>query len=91
MNYNLNFKNKKILITGAANGIGLESAVAFLQNGAEVFMADYNEKALLERANPLKNTLKVLYIPLLLTSQKVKMYRKWLKKSKCTLKSLMCL
>ena len=46
MNYNLNFKNKKILITGAANGIGLESAVAFLQNGAEVFMADYNEKAL---------------------------------------------
>ena len=55
MQYNLDFKNKTVLITGAANGIGLESAVAFLQNGAEVFMADYNEKALLESVQKLKN------------------------------------
>ena len=36
MKYELNFKNKSVLITGAASGIGLESTKAFLQNGADV-------------------------------------------------------
>lgn len=54
MNYNLDFKGKSVLITGAASGIGLESSVAFLQNGADVYMADYNEKALTEKAEELK-------------------------------------
>ncbi len=54
MNYSFDFKNKSVLITGAASGIGLESAVAFIQNGADVYMADYNEKALNEKADELK-------------------------------------
>lgn len=54
MNYSLNFEGKSVLITGAASGIGLETTVAFLQNGAEVFIADYNEKALNEKAEMLK-------------------------------------
>ncbi len=54
MNYSFDFKNKSVLITGAASGIGLESTVAFLQNGADVYMADYNEKALNEKAEELK-------------------------------------
>lgn len=54
MNYNLDFKGKSVLITGAASGIGLESSVAFLENGADVYMADYNEKALSEKAEMLK-------------------------------------
>lgn len=54
MNYSLDFKGKSVLITGAASGIGLESTVAFLQNGADVYMADYNEKALCEKAEELK-------------------------------------
>lgn len=54
MNYSFDFKGKSVLITGAASGIGLESTVAFLQNGADVYMADYNEAALTERAEQLR-------------------------------------
>lgn len=54
MNYSFDFENKGVLITGAASGIGLEATKAFLQNGATVFMADYNEKALAEKSEELK-------------------------------------
>lgn len=54
MNYNLDFNEKKVLITGAASGIGLESTVAFLQNGATVYMADCNEELLTEKAAELR-------------------------------------
>lgn len=53
MKYNLSFKNKSILITGAASGIGFEAAKAFLENGADVYMSDYNEKAVTEKAKEL--------------------------------------
>lgn len=53
MNYSFDFKGKSVLITGAASGIGLESTIAFLQNGATVYMADYNEAALKEKADEL--------------------------------------
>lgn len=54
MNYTFDFSGKSVLITGAASGIGLESTVAFLQNGAAVYMADYNEEALSEKAQQLR-------------------------------------
>ena len=54
MEYLFDFKNKNVLITGAASGIGLESTVAFLQNGATVYMADYNGEALNEKAEQLR-------------------------------------
>lgn len=54
MNYTFDFSEKSILITGAASGIGLESTVAFLQNGAKVYMSDYNETLLSEKATELK-------------------------------------
>ena len=53
MDYKLNFKNKSVLITGAASGIGLESTKAFLQNGADVYMAEYNEANLTEQVSAL--------------------------------------
>ena len=55
MNYQLDFKNKSVLITGAASGIGLETAKAFLQGGADVYMADYNENALVLQVSRLKS------------------------------------
>lgn len=55
MKYQLNFKNKSVLITGAASGIGLESTKAFLQNGADVYMADYNEENLIREVSALKS------------------------------------
>lgn len=46
MNYQFDFTGKTVLITGAASGIGLESAKAFLSCGADVYMADYNGETL---------------------------------------------
>jgi len=54
MNYSFDFIGKGVLITGAASGIGLEATRAFLQNGATVFMADYNESALKEKSEELR-------------------------------------
>ena len=54
MKYSFSFENKSVLITGAASGIGLESTKAFLENGARVYMADYNAAVLKERAAELK-------------------------------------
>lgn len=53
MNYNLSFKGKSVLITGAASGIGLEAAKAFLQNGADVYLSDYNGEMLSEKGKEL--------------------------------------
>ncbi len=54
MNYTFDFSGKSVLITGGASGIGLEATKAFLQNGAEIFMADYNKKSLEEKSEELK-------------------------------------
>jgi gluconate 5-dehydrogenase len=53
MNYNFDFKGKSVLITGAASGIGLETAKAFLSCGADVYMSDFNEEVLSEKAREL--------------------------------------
>ncbi len=55
MNYSLDFNNKSVLVTGAASGIGLETAKAFLQLGADVYMADYNENELALQVGTLRN------------------------------------
>lgn len=55
MNYNLNFQNKSVLVTGAASGIGLETVKAFLQCGADVYMTDYNENELALQVSTLRN------------------------------------
>ena len=55
MNYSLDFHNKSVLITGAASGIGLETAEAFLKCGADIYMADYNEKELTLQSDRLRS------------------------------------
>ncbi len=44
----LNLKNKTVLITGASNGIGKQSAKQFASEGANVFLTGRNEDALKE-------------------------------------------
>jgi NAD(P)-dependent dehydrogenase (short-subunit alcohol dehydrogenase family) len=43
-----NFKNKAIVITGAAMGLGLAAAKELAAQGANLTMVDYNEKGLTE-------------------------------------------
>ncbi|MBQ7295607.1 MAG: SDR family oxidoreductase [Clostridia bacterium] len=64
MNYQLDFTDKNVLITGAASGIGLESAKAFLSCGAKVYMADYNSAALAEQANELTSLYPGKIVPI---------------------------
>ncbi|MCC4273822.1 3-hydroxybutyrate dehydrogenase [Marinomonas communis] len=46
-------KHKTVLITGAASGIGLEIALAFLKQGANVAIIDFNQTALDQVAKDL--------------------------------------
>lgn len=48
-------KNKVAIITGAANGIGRASALAFAREGARLVIADINEEALLQVREEVKN------------------------------------
>ena len=41
-----NLKGRRILVTGAASGIGLECARAFARRGADVVISDVNVAAL---------------------------------------------
>jgi NAD(P)-dependent dehydrogenase (short-subunit alcohol dehydrogenase family) len=41
---NLSFENKVAFVTGAANGIGRATALAFAREGASVVVADVSEK-----------------------------------------------
>jgi NAD(P)-dependent dehydrogenase (short-subunit alcohol dehydrogenase family) len=44
----MRLKNKKIIVTAAAQGIGQATALAFANEGAEVFATDINEEKLIE-------------------------------------------
>lgn len=55
----MEFKNKTVIITGAAVGIGYATSKMFAQRGANVIMVDYNPDTLKEAENkiaPLGNT-----------------------------------
>lgn len=44
------YEGKTVFITGAASGIGRAQAIAFLENGANVFAFDINEQGFIEMA-----------------------------------------
>ena len=54
MDYTFDFKNKSVVITGGASGIGLECAKGFLQKGAAVYIADYSTDNLVSAERELK-------------------------------------
>lgn len=50
----MRLKDKVAIITGAANGLGLEAAITFVREGAKVVLADYNTEAGEKAAEELK-------------------------------------
>lgn len=58
MDYTFRLSGKNVVVTGAAGGIGLEITKGLLQNGADVYMVDYNGEALENSASELKNEYK---------------------------------
>ena len=50
------FAGKTVLVTGAASGMGFETARAFLSKGAEVVMCDRDAEGLGKRQDELKGT-----------------------------------
>ena len=48
-------EGKTAIVTGAANGVGLAIARHFVQNGANVILADMNEEKLKEEVGSLRN------------------------------------
>lgn len=49
--------NKNTIITGAAGGIGLETAIQFLKEGANVVISDVNDKGLTAAENKIKEVV----------------------------------
>lgn len=45
-----NLKNKVVVITGAASGIGKNLAIVFVQKGAHVLLNDYDNTGLTKTA-----------------------------------------
>ena len=54
----MRLENKKIVVTAAAQGIGKATALAFANEGAEVFATDINEKKLIE-LREVKSNIKI--------------------------------
>lgn len=55
-----NLKNKRVLVTGGARGIGLAVASCFAKEGAAVFLADINGEMAQESARKLKNKYEIV-------------------------------
>lgn len=54
MNLHTTMSDRTVLVTGAANGIGLQLALGFARSGAKVMMTDINEIEILERSSELE-------------------------------------
>lgn len=55
-----NLKNKRVLVTGGARGIGLAIASGFAKGGASVFLADVNGELAHESAEVLKSKYQII-------------------------------
>ena len=60
---NQSLKNKKIIISAGASGIGLATAKVCLSRGATVYLCDLNEKYITKlKKHPLKNKRLFAYV-----------------------------
>ena len=53
--HTFDFKNRTAVVTGGAQGFGLDVAKRFLESGAKVFIWDIDEKLLISAVDELKN------------------------------------
>ena len=55
----MRFHGKKILVTGAASGIGRATAIRLASEGAQVTIGDINEAGLAETAEMMASTPRI--------------------------------
>ena len=65
--HTFDFKNRTAVVTGGAQGFGLDVAKRFLESGAKVFIWDIDEKLLKLAVDEVKNP-NLFYSCLLYTS-----------------------
>ena len=54
--HKFDFKNRTAVVTGGAQGFGLDIAKRFLESGAKVFIWDIDEKLIISSVNELKSS-----------------------------------
>ena len=58
----MTFVDKKVVVTGAASGIGKAIALRFAEAGASVLLLDVNPEGLAEALGCLERSLPALYL-----------------------------
>ena len=66
-------ENKVVIVTGAAMGMGMETAKLFAEEGAKVIVADFNEDA----GNAVVKEITASGAPLLFARLISQMHRRW--------------
>ncbi|MBK5200683.1 MAG: glucose 1-dehydrogenase [Spirochaetaceae bacterium] len=65
----MNVKNKVVLVTGGAGGLGFSMSLRLIDNGAKVYILDLDEKKGKELIEPYKNNNNLFFIKIDLTCE----------------------
>ncbi|WP_053972606.1 glucose 1-dehydrogenase [Mangrovimonas sp. ST2L15] len=76
------FKNKSIIITGAAMGLGYATAKFLAEKGADLTLVDFNKETLEETAKELKDTFSIRVVSVVADVSKEESVKEYVAKAK---------